>query len=96
MQDVFDTTKATMQAIRSAAALAAAGQPLPTAFHELLIEFLVATINALAVAESSTPRSILEDWLEQTPTDAEWEADTLASMKALGEQILGSENPELN
>ena len=85
---VLEALRTTIDTLQATTAVVAAGQPAPTALHELLIGWHWAVIEALAVLQDSTPRTIASEWFEKMPADEEWSA-VLEQRAARGRQILG-------
>src|SRR5689334_12870212 len=72
-EQVLRELETTCRRIKDIARLSAAGQPLPTALHELLIALCGANLEALALTEGSTPGRIVSDWFKIAPSDVAWE-----------------------
>lgn len=78
----------TQRALRTLAALSAAGVATDPTLHRAAIGLLTSTANALAILEASTPRQVYADSIEVAPEDDHWRLTTLHNATEHGRRLL--------
>jgi hypothetical protein len=79
------------EAIRTLAALRAAGVDTEPGLHVGAIELLTSTVDALAILEDTTPRRLLANAIEVAPEDGEWRTTILWNATEHGKRLVERE-----